>query len=315
MTEKAIRVPETVKKHMWHKKYINNLDLILMALPGLVAFIVFAYMPMVGLLAAFQDFKILDGILGSDWVGVENFAKLFLGRDFPRALRNTFTISLLKLLVGFPVPVFFAIILNECRNGLVKKTVQTCSYLPHFFSWIVLSGIVKSVFSATGPVNVLLSYLGFEQPVLFFGSNSMFIVLIIITDIWKEAGWSSIIYLAAISGIDTSLYEAAEVDGAGRLRRIWSITLPALLPTIITMLILKLSSVLNVGIDQIYSLYNPQVYDVADILDTYLLRMLQTGDYSFGTAVGMFKSVVGMIFVLAGNKVAKLLTNGEQGII
>lgn len=302
------------KFQLWIKSYITNWNLVVMLIPGLLAFTLFSYLPMQGIVIAFKDYKVFDGIWGSEWIGFKNFADMFAGDDFLRALKNTFEISFLKILFAFPMPILFAIILNECTFNRYKRIIQTFSYLPHFFSWIALSGIMTQVFSTSGAVNMLLSVFGVKEPVLFFADGFWFRFMIIITDIWKEFGWSSIIYLAAIMGIDPSLYEAAKIDGAGRLKQAIHITIPGIIPTIVTMFILRLSSVLNVGLDQIYSMYNPMVYDVSDILDTYVLRILQAADYSFGTAVGLFKSVVNLIFVVAGNFVVRKLTHGEQGI-
>ena len=298
----------------WINAYVANWHLAVMLIPGLLAFTLFAYLPMQGIVIAFKDYKVFEGIWGSEWIGLANFREMFAGTDFLRALRNTFEISFLKIIFVFPVPILFAVVLNECQFNNYKRFIQTFSYLPHFFSWIALSGIMTQVFSTSGAVNMLLSTIGIKEPILFFADGFWFRFMIIITDIWKEFGWSSIIYLAAIMGIDTSLYEAARIDGAGKFKQAVHITLPGITPTIVTMFILRLSSVLNVGLDQIYSMYNPMVYDVSDILDTYVLRILQAADYSFGTAVGLFKSVVNLIFVVTGNFIVRKLTNGEQGI-
>lgn len=297
------------------KKYKDNYELLIMALPGIIALILFAYLPMGGLVIAFKDYRIYDGIFGSPWVGLKHFRELFQSTDFIRALKNTFVISFFKILIGFPAPLLFALLLNEIQKTFFKKTVQTFSYLPHFFSWIVLSGIIKQIFSTTGAVNYVLSKLGADEPLNFFGSKVLFLIMILITSVWKESGWGSIIYLAAITGVDPELYDAAKVDGAGRFRQTINITIPSLVPTIITLFILRLASVLNIGIDQIYSLYNQMVYDIADILDTYVLRILQSSEFSYGTAVGMFKSVVSLVFVLCGNSFVKKISNGEQGIL
>lgn len=293
----------------------NRLQLLLFILPGLAALIIFNYLPMGGLLIAFKDYKIRKGIFASEWVGFKNFAAVFSSMEFPRVLRNTVVISLLKLVTSFPAPIILALLINELRIKPLKKTVQTISYLPHFMSWVVLGGIVTMMFSSEGPVNYILKFLGAKSPIMFFGDEFWFLVMIVVTNIVQTVGWSSIIYLAAICGVDDSVIEAAVVDGAGRFRQVINVILPAILPTVVTVLILNLGSVLNAGFDQIYNLYNPTLYNVADIIDTYNLRQLQAFDYSKGTVVGLFKSVVGMVFVLGANYITNRLSDNEMGIM
>ncbi|MBQ3038922.1 MAG: sugar ABC transporter permease [Clostridia bacterium] len=294
---------------------LNRLELLLFVLPGLIALIIFNYLPMGGLLIAFKDYKIRAGILGSDWVGFENFVSVFKSMEFPRVLRNTVMISFLKLITSFPAPIILALLINELRCKAFKKTVQTISYLPYFMSWVVLGGIVTMMFSTEGPVNFVLKAFGMKESIIFFGEEFWFIVMLLVTNIIQGVGWSSVIYLAAICSVDDSVIEAAVVDGAGRLKQIIHVILPTILPTIITVFILNLGSVLNAGFDQIYNLYNPTVYNVADIIDTYNLRQLQQLDYAKGTAVGLFKSVVGMVFVLGANYITNKLTDKEMGIM
>lgn len=303
-----------------HKKlsilseHIKYWDLMLLFLPGLLLLIIFKYVPMYGILIAFKDYKMLDGVMASPWVGMEHFKRLFQGHDFVNVLRNTIVISFLKMLFGFPAPIILAILLNEVKSSKYKRLVQTFSQLPHFFSWVVLGGIITMVFSSQGPVNELLKIFGMKEGISFFGKTGAFIFLLIFTAVWQSIGWGSIIYLASITGIDETIYEAATIDGAGRWKQIINITVPCLIPTIVTMFILNLGHVMDAGFDQIFNLYNPTVYEVSDILDTYVFRRLQAMDYSFGTAVGLFKSVVGLILVVTTNWVANKISDGEQGI-
>jgi putative aldouronate transport system permease protein len=296
------------------KQYINHFDLILLFLPGLALLILFKYVPMYGILIAFKDYRIMDGVMASPWVGFDHFIRLFKGNDFLVVLKNTLTISLLKLIIGFPAPIMLALMLNEVRSTKFKKIVQTFSYLPHFFSWVVLGGIMIMIFSTEGPVNILLRFFGANQAIQFFGEPVKFIILLILSSVWQSIGWGSIVYLATISSIDESMYEAAYIDGAGRWKQTLYITLPSLIPTIITLFILNLGHVLDAGFDQIYNLYNPTVYSVADILDTFVLRRLQKGDYSFGTAIGLFKSVVGLVLISIVNWISDKMSDGENGI-
>ena len=294
---------------------IKHYELLLILLPGLAAIIVFNYVPMYGVAIAFQNFKMIDGVFGSPWVGLDVFHRLFSGKDFINVLRNTLTISFLKLICGFPAPIILALLLNEVRSTGYKRIIQTFSYLPHFFSWVVLSGIITMIFSTEGPVNLLLKDFGATKSIPFFSDGTLFVMLLIVTTIWQSVGWGSIIYLASLSGIDESLYEAAIIDGAGRWKQTLYISIPSLVPTIATMFILNLGHILNGGFDQIYNLYNPTVYAVSDILDTFVLRRLQAMDYSLGTAVGLFKAVVGLALILSSNWFVRKLTDGEQGII
>lgn len=296
----------SIKKHY---------QLILLLLPGLIALILFNYLPMGGVLIAFKDYKMRLGIFASEWVGFENFAKVFSGMDFGRVLRNTVVISLLKLVAGFPAPILLAILLNELQAVKFKKTVQTISYLPHFLSWVILANIFIPLFAAEGPINHMLKMFGMNESIKFFSDEKWFIVLIIVTHVFQTVGWSSIIFLAAICGVDESVVEASKIDGANRFRQIWHVILPALVPTITTVFILNLGGVLNAGFDQIYNMYNPMVYEVADVIDTYVQRQLEDANYATGTAVGLFKSVVGLVFVLGANYITNKLSGGEQGIM
>jgi len=299
--------------HQTLREYRRHSGLLLLIVPALAFFIVFNYVPMVGLIVAFKDFVLSEGILRSPWVGLENFARLFGSEDFPRALRNTIVISLLRLGFGFFAPIILALLLNELRLHLFKRAVQTITYLPHFFSWVILGGIFLMLLGGSGPVNAIIRSAG-HSPISFLGDDLWFIVVLIVTGIWQGAGYGAVIYLAALSGVDPNLYEAAAIDGAGRWRQTLHVTIPCLIPTIVVLLILNLGHILNAGFDQIYNLYNPIVYDVADIIDTYVLRRLITMDFGLATAAGMFKSVVGLILVVSANWLANRLSGGEHGI-
>lgn len=292
----------------------KHYQLLLMVLPGLAVFILFNYLPMFGVTIAFKDYRLLEGIFGSPWVGMKHFTKLFTGAEFPQVVRNTVVISLLKLVCGFPAPIILAFCINELKGKYFKKVIQTCSYLPHFFSWVVLSGIFTMLFSATGPINALIGMFGAE-PLQVFSNSKQFIAMLVVTTVWQGMGWSSIIYLAALSGVDVNLYEAAKVDGAKKWHEVIYITLPSILPTIVTVFILNLSHVLNAGFDQVFNLYTPLVYEYSDIIDTYVMRRLSAMDYGIGSAAGLFKSIVGLIFVLTSNWVVKKLSDDELGIM
>ena len=306
---------KTSGKHSLLRQYKKHYELVLMLLPGLLALFLFNYLPMTGILIAFKDYKMLKGILGSEWVGLKYFQQMFSGSDFFLILKNTLVISFLKLLFGFPGPIILALMLNEMRSKTYKKVVQTLTYLPHFFSWVVLGGIFIMVFSVTGPFNVVLQKLGVQEPLVFFGDAGLFRTMIVGTAVWQGLGWGAIVYIAALSGIDESLYEAAYMDGASRWKQVLHISIPCLLPTISTVLLLNLAQVLNAGFDQIYNMYNPTVYEVADILDTYVLRKLRDAKYGIGTAAGLFKSAVSLLFVLGANWLTKKLSHDELGIL
>lgn len=290
------------------KQYLKNKDLFVMLIPVLLYYICFCYIPMGGIVIAFKDYKLMKGIGGSPWVGVDNFIELFTTPSFYEILGNTLWISILRLLFGFPAPILLALLLNEVRSARYKKTVQTISYLPHFLSWVILTGVFQQLLSpSTGVVNALLGKFGIE-PIYFLGSPKWFVFTIIFTGVWQSAGWGTVIYLAAIAGIDPQMYEAAMLDGAGRMKRILYITLPSLAPTITITLILSTGNILNAGFDQIMNMYNEAVYEVGDIIDTYVYRRgLEGMQYSYSTAVNLFKNVIGLGFVLITNKIAQKL--------
>lgn len=293
-------------KDNWMKAYWKNRYLLYMLFPGLLFFFIFKYVPMYGIILAFKEYRIVDGIFGSPWNGIDNFRELFAGRDFPRAFRNTLIISFYKLIFGFPAPIILAILLNELRFILFKRLVQTLSYLPHFLSWVVLAGVFMEIFSPTrGVVNYMISSLGGE-PIFFFGDQSWFRTLLVSTEIWKTVGWGSIIYLAALTSIDPSLYEAAIVDGANRWRQILHITLPSLVPVITIMFIFAVGAIISDDFDQIFNFYNSSVYEVGDVLSTYTYRIgIGEMEYGLATAAGLFTTVIAFALILITNYVIK----------
>ena len=293
--------------------YRRHKGLLVLVLPGVLFFLLFNYLPMLGLVIAFKDFRLVDGVMGSAWSGLDNLRRLFGGADFPLSLRNTVTISLLRLCFGFFAPIALALMLNEVRLSWYKRTIQTVTYIPYFLSWVILGGIFLIMFAQNGPVNQMAMMVGIE-PIEFLTNDFWFIVVIIATGIWQAAGYGAVIYLAALSGISPDLYEAAVVDGAGRWKQTWHITIPGLIPTIVTLFILNLGHVLNAGFDQIYNMYNPMVFDAADIIDTYVLRRIVLMDFGLATGAGLFKSVVGLMMVVLANSLARRVSGGEQGI-
>ncbi len=280
-----------------------------MMAPGMLFILVFSYIPMFGIVMAFQDYVPAKGILGSEFVGLKNFTYMFSLPDVGRIFANTLLIAIGKILLGTVMAIVFAILLNEIRIRVFKKTVQTIVYLPHFLSWVVLAAVVVNMVNLDGPVNQLLAALGLSK-INFLGSNVWFRPLIIITDVWKEFGYNSIVYLAAITAIDPGIHEAAAIDGASWWKRVWHITLPGMMPVILLMAAMNLTSILSAGFDQIYNLYSPMVYETGDVLDTYVYRMGLIGrKYSFSTAVGLLRSVVGMILMLTANWLSKRFTD------
>lgn len=277
-----------------------------MFLPVVICLILFNYGPMYGLVIAFKDYQFMKGIEGSPWVGLKNFRDLLMAPSFREVFRNTIVISLLKLAFGFPAPIILALLLNEVHNRFYKKAVQTVSYLPHFLSWVVLGGLFLQVLSPSGGlVNQIIQLFG-GKPVYFLANPHYFLGMLIVTDVWKEAGWGTIVYLAAITSVNPELYESAEIDGAGRFRKIWSITMPAILPVIMTLFILSMGNIVNAGFDQIFNLYNPAVYQVSDIIDTYVYRKGLVGmKYSYASAAGLFKNMISFALVFGTNFVVR----------
>ncbi|MBD2860638.1 ABC transporter permease [Paenibacillus oceani] len=270
----------------------------LMLVPGIVLVVIFSYVPMAGIMMAFQKYVPNKGLFGSPFIGMKNFQLLIDYPDIGRIFFNTVYIASMKIIAGLIVPITVAVLLNELRREWIKRTFQTLVYLPHFLSWVLLSGILVDVLSpSSGIFNQLLGLFGIE-PVFFLGSNDWFPYVMVMSDVWKEFGFGTIVYLAALTGINPSLYEAAEIDGAGRIKQTLHITLPGMLPIIILMLTLNIGNVLNAGFEQIFNLYSPPVYESADIIDTFVYRMgVQQAQFGFATAVGLLKSIVSFILI------------------
>lgn len=283
----------------YHSYYI-------MLLPGLIAILIFAYIPIIGNFIAFKEYKIFLGPFESPWNGVENFMRLFRANNFVRIFTNTLIIGFYKLLFGFPAPILLALMLNEIRNQAFKRSIQTVVYLPHFISWVDIASLTSTLLSPNdGFINMMLGKFG-QGPIFFMGNPSYFRGVLVVTDIWKEIGWSAIIYLAALSGISLDMYEAAIIDGATKPQKLLYITLPSLLPTIIIMLLLRVGNIVNVGFEQVFTLYSPPVYDVADIIDTYVYRVgIIDVQYGFATAAGLFKSIIACLLVVGCNWAAR----------
>ena len=288
------------KKKNWQKDW----QLHLMILPGLLFILIFKYMPLGGITIAFKEFLPGKGIWGSPWVGLENFEYMLALPDTKRVMWNTLFIAAAKILINFPVPIIISILLNEVKNHRFKRSVQTIIYLPYFISWVILAGIIQDLFAKEGLINQFLGIFGAE-PVFFLGNKYAFLGVLIGTDVWKNFGYNTVVYLAAITGIDETLYEAAKIDGANRFQHIWNVTLPGIAPIVVLMMILNLGNVLNAGFEQIFNLYNPLVYETADIIDTFVYRIsLVEANYSLGTAVGLLKSVVSFILIVTSYKIA-----------
>ena len=288
--------------------------LYLLMVPGLLYFVLFRYLPMFGLVIAFKDYNIFKGIWASDWVGLANFEALVHSSDFWNVMKNTLVISLTKILIGFPIPILLAILLNDIKSMRFKRVTQTFLYLPPFLSWVVIGGIMLNLFSPVfGLAGEVFRTLGIEPVNIMAKKGSIFWV-VIFSDVWKEAGWSTIVFLAALTQVDESLYEAAKMDGANKFKQMLHITLPCISSIVIVMLILRIGKVMNAGFEQILVLQNPITMESIDIFDTYVYREgLGRGSYSFAAAVDTFKSVIALILVTSANKISKMF--GEEGIV
>ncbi|MFV0401794.1 MAG: ABC transporter permease [Oscillospiraceae bacterium] len=292
---------------------VRSPALYIMLIPVLVYYFLFRYRPMYGVLIAFTDYmpgsgKIVDF---SQWVGLEHFIDFFTGKDAWRVIRNTLQISLTTILFGFPAPIIFALLLNELRLPRYSKVVQTVSYLPHFISLVVICGMIRTFVGGNGFISVILSNLGFIEPgVSLMGKMSAFLPVYVASDVWQTVGYNSIVFLAAIAGVNQELYEAATVDGASRWKRVWHVTLPSIMPTIITMLLLRLGNVMTVGYEKIILLYSPQIYEVSDVISSYVYRAgLQQARYSYSTAVGLFNSVINFVILLLANRISRKVSD------
>jgi putative aldouronate transport system permease protein len=291
--------------------FVHQRSLYLILIPGIAYYLLFHYIPMGGLIIAFKKYNIFKGFIGSDWVGFEHFKNAFANTQFLVSLRNSILINLYKLVVNFPLPILTAVLLNEIGNRVFKRTAQTVLYFPFFLSWVVIAGIVINLLSpSTGVVNLMLEKIGLEK-VNFLAKKEYFRSILVLSDLWHILGWHSVIYLAALTGIDPELYEAAKMDGAGRLSRIRHITIPGIMGTITVLLLLRIGNMLTNGFEQVFMLYNPLVYETGDVLETYIYRIgLVEARYDFATAVGFFKSAVGLSLLVVANAVSRKL-NGR----
>lgn len=297
-----------MKRKAFWKSLRRDRQLVFMLIPVVIFFAVFSYYPLYGILIAFKDYSISRGILGSPWAGLRYFRQFFSSPYFGRLLRNTVLISVYILLWGFPIPILFALLLNEFKDGKFKRVIQTVSYLPHFISLVVICGILIDIFSPQGGVVNSLLYSLTGKRINFFGEPEWFRTMYVGSGVWQEFGWNSIIYLAAITGINPDLYEAARIDGAGRLRQIWHVTLPGIKPTILTLLILNLGNIMSVGYEKIILLYSPTTYETADVISTYVYRTgLLSQQYSYAGAVGLFNSAINIAILVLCNFAGKKL--------
>lgn len=302
-----------VMKIKWKRLLVRlkkNKGLYLMLIPFIAYYLLFAYKPLYGMQIAFKDYSLFKGIAGSDWSGFDNFKVFFQSPYFFRTLKNTLLISLYGLVFAFPVPVLLALLLNEVRGVLFKKSIQTMTYMPHFISTVVIAGIVTQFLApGNGLINIIIEKLGFEK-IYFLVRPEYFRTIYISMGIWKEAGFSAIVYLAALSGINSELYEAAVIDGANRWKQTWNVTIPGIMPTVIILFILRLGDILEVGHETIILLYQPSTYETADVFSTYVYRIgLEQANFGLATAVGLFNSVVGLILVVIANKISKKATD------
>ena len=301
-----------LKKKGLYLKLLKYWDLYLLILPVVVYFIIFHYAPLYGLQISFKRFSPALGIAGSPWIGFQNFTRFFNSFFFVRLIRNTISLSLLQLAAGFPLPIILAIMLCELRKGLFKKSLQLIYYAPRFISVVVVVGILQVLFSFSGGiVNIILDRMGHAR-IDFITHPDYFKPMYVLSGVWQHAGWTSIIYVAAISSIDSEIYEAAIVDGATRFRRIFAITLPCMIPTIVTMLILNLGSIMNIGFDKVFLMQYPMNMETSDIITTFVYRSgIIQGEYHFATAVGLFNNVINFALLLGANKISKILTDSS----
>jgi len=288
-----------------NRKWVRELPLHILLIPGVIAVFIFNYIPMFGIVMAFQKFVPAKGFLGSEWVGLDNFRYIFNMPNIWNVIRNTIFISVMKIIANLIVPIIFALLLNEVRKNVFKRTVQTIIYFPHFLSWVILGGILIDVLSPTsGIVNEFLGLFGIK-PIYFLGDAKWFPFTLVLTNTWKEFGYNTIVYLAALTSIDPTLYEAAVVDGAGRMKQTIHITIPGILPIVTLMTVLSLGNVLNAGFDQVFNLYSPSVYSTGDIIDTLVYRIgMVEAQFSVSAAVGLFKSAISFVLVVISNKLA-----------
>ncbi|MEK3724114.1 ABC transporter permease subunit [Paenibacillus sp. FSL H8-0034] len=293
----------TIKMNVFWPLYV-------MAIPGLIFLIIFKYIPLLGSVIAFKDYSVFKGFIDSPWVGFKHFEKLLDYPDFVRVFGNTLMLGFLKIVLVFPIPILLALMINEIRKSVLKKGIQTALYIPHFLSWVIVSGIVFDIFSLSGLFNVILGWFEYD-PILAMQDSAYFRPVYVLTSIWRDAGWGTVVYMAAISAIDPQLYESAMMDGASRFKQIRHITFPLLLPTVLVLFLLEIGNFLDLGFDQVFNLLTPMTYSVGDILDTYVFRTgIQQAQYSFATAVGLFQSIIGFILVYIFNRLSKKVSDG-----
>lgn len=294
-------------------RYLKQYDLQMLVIPGLLLVFVFQYIPMYGLVMAFQDFNIFDGIWKSEWVGFKHFARFLNDPRFFTVIRNTLVLSSLKILIGFPAPIVLALMLNEVRHMMFKRTVQTITYLPYFLSWVIVAGFATSILATdNGSMNILLQKLNLiDEPIAFFSIPEYFWGIIVGTNLWKSIGFNSIVYIAAISGINPQLYEAAAIDGASKFKQMYLITIPSIMPIIVIFLILDIGNLLNAGFEDLLLLgSNPILRSVSDVIDTYVYRVgISQGLYSYATAIGLFKAVISVTLLTIANQIARKTDN------
>lgn len=297
---------KTIRKHG---------ELFALFLFAFLFFLVFKFGPLYGVVVAFKDFRVVDGIWGSPWVGLQHFQELFQSHDFYRILKNTLLLNLYLLLFAFPAPIMLALMLNEVRSRYFQRFIQTTMYLPHFISWVIMSGLVIYFLSpTTGITSEILGWFGIE-PIFFMGKKEYFKGIVVVSAVLKDLGWGSIIYFAALSGINPEIQESAVIDGANRWQRILRINIPSILPTVSIMFILSLGNFLSANFEQIINLINPVTYDTGDVIDTYVYRVgLQQFKYSYTAAIGLFKSLVGLVLILSANLTVRKLSQGENGL-
>lgn len=298
-----------IRQHgFWHEVAHNKVAY-LMALPGLLFYFIFLYLPMFGVIIAFQDYTPAAGFLKSSWVGLAHFKEFFGSIYFFRTLKNTILLSGMDLVIGFPAPIILALLLNEIRSKYFKKTVQTITYIPHFVSLVIICGMIKDFCMRDGVINLVLGFMGMERSNLLTNPGA-FRWIYVLSGIWQNIGWSSIVYLAALGGIDSSLYEAAMIDGANKLRQTIHVTLPGLAPTIVVLFIMAIGNLMGIGYEKVLLLYNSAIYDTADIISTFVYRTgLKEMNFSYSTAVGLFNSVINLILLLSANTLSRKITD------
>ncbi len=308
IAEKTMSVEQSYKKGFsirFKEDMRQNWTLYILIIPVLLYYLIFHYFPMVGAVIAFKNYIPKKGILGSDWIGFKHFISFFQSHYFFRIFKNTVVINVSTLIFGFPAPIILALLINEIKRQRFKKTVQTITYLPHFISLVVVAGLIKDFTADYGIINDFIAFFGGERRALL-NSPNLFVPIYVLSDIWQGVGWGSIIYLAALSAIDPELYEAAEIDGAGRWKQTLAITLPSILPTVVILLILRMGSIFNVGYEKIILLYNPLIYETADVISSFVYRRgLLEANYSFSTAVGLFNSVLNFSMLLIANSISR----------